>query len=310
MVTWTLDSGSGVDDLAVFIFSTGETLVYQGADPGDVNDWSLIGRFQIGEPLGPRAHQKVGGTEIILTRDGYIDLSVALKDGRYSEKSAYSAKIIRASKSAPAQYGDILGWEAVLYPSGQLFIVNIPTSTTSSIQHVRETSSGGWCEFSGWNARSFCVFNNRLYFGDSQGNVCIADDGVSDNGERITCWAIPAFNSLGNRAARKQMTAATVVSSFSRPLSWTYDGLADFDQTLRNTLQDDIAVGGSLWDTSDWDTTDWDVATHSSEGISRTGWRNVHAIGYVVTVSIRIHQRAEIINWYSTNIQFRAAGVR
>lgn len=126
MLTWTLDSGSGVDDLAAFIFTTGEVLVYQGDDPGSVDAWSLIGNFQIGEPLGPRAHAKVGGTEIILTRDGYVDLSVALKDGRYSEQSAYSAKIIRASKQAAAEYGGFTGWEAVLYPAGQLFLVNVP----------------------------------------------------------------------------------------------------------------------------------------------------------------------------------------
>ena len=161
VVTWTLDSGSGIDDLAVFIFSTGETLVYSGSDPGDANDWSLIGRFQIGELLGPRAHAKTGGTEIILTRDGYLDISAALKDGRYSEKSAYSEKIIRASKTAPAQYGSFDGWEATLYPAGQLFIVNVPTGESTAYQHVRETSSGGWCEFTGWNALTFAVHVTR-----------------------------------------------------------------------------------------------------------------------------------------------------
>ncbi len=259
MVTWTLDSGSGIDDLAVFIFSTGDVLVYSGDDPGSVDSWSLIGRFQIGEPLGIRAHARVAGTEIILTRDGYVDLSAALKDGRYSEKSAYSAKIIRASKAVSLQYGDAFGWEAVLYPAGQLFIVNIPTSTTSAIQHVRETSSGGWCEFNSWNARSFCVFNNKLYFGDADGNVRLADDGVSDGGAHIECWGIPAFNALGSRANRKQLTAVTTVTSFGRPASFAYDGLSDFNIDLRTTLNDDTAQGGSLWDVSDWDTTEWDI---------------------------------------------------
>lgn len=310
MVTWTLDSGSGIDDLAVFIFSTGETLVYSGSDPGDVNDWSLIGRFQIGEPLGPRAHAKVGGTEIILTRDGYIDLSVALKDGRYSEKSAYSSKIIRASKEVPSQYGQFPGWQATLYPAGQLFIVNCPTGETTSFQHVRETSSGGWCEFNGWNAQTFCTFGNRLYFGDADGNVCLADNTAADNGALIQAWGIPAFNALGNRATRKQLTAATVVSSHTRPASFSYDGLSDYSLTLRNTVTDDTTTGGGEWDTSEWDVTEWstDGIPQAGDTVTR-GWKNCHAIGYAVTISVRIRQKAQVINWYSTDLQFRNAGV-
>ena len=309
VVTWTLDSGSGVDDLAVFIFSTGETLVYSGSDPGDVADWSLIGRFQIGEPLGPRAHAKTGGTEIILTRDGYLDISAALKDGRYSEKSAYSAKIIRASKSAPAQYGNFDGWEAVLYPAGQLFVVNVPTSEATAFQHVRETSSGGWCEFTGWNALTFCVHDDRLYFGDADGNVCLADEGATDGGDYIDCWGIPAFNALGNRSRRKQLTAATVVSSFTRPAAYAYDGLADFNTALRTAIVEDTATDGSSWDTADWDTAEWATSGQlSAEEGSRTGWKNCSAIGYTITLSVRLRQRSQVVNWYSTNLQYRNAG--
>ena len=309
VVTWTLDSGSGIDDLAVFIFSTGEVLVYSGSDPGDVNDWSLIGRFQIGEPLGPRAHAKTGGTEIILTRDGYLDISAALQDGRYSEKSAYSAKIIRASKTAPAQYGNFDGWEAVLYPAGQLFVVNVPTSDATSYQHVRETSSGEWCEFTGWNALTFCVHDDRLYFGDADGNVCLADEGATDGGDYIDLWAVPAFNALGNRGRRKQLTAATVVSSFTRPAAYAYDGLADFNMGLRATIVEDTATDGSDWDTADWDTAEWASSGQlTAEEGSRTGWKNCSAIGYTITLSVRLRQRSQGVNWYSTNLQYRNAG--
>ena len=103
MLTLTVD-GDGVDDFAVFVFSTGEALVYQGDDPSNALRWSSSGRFQIGEPLGIRAHCKVGGTEIILTKDGWLDISTALSGGRLSEASTYSDKIIQAAKSAANQY--------------------------------------------------------------------------------------------------------------------------------------------------------------------------------------------------------------
>lgn len=307
VVTWTLDAGDGVDDLLAFIFSTGEVLVYQGDDPASATAWSMIGRFQIGEPLGIRAHAKVGGTEIIITRDGYLDLSVALKDARVSEETAYSAKIIRATKAAAAQYGGFDGWEAVLYPAGQLFIVNVPTSATTAQQHVRETSTGGWCEFTGWNARCFATFNNRLYFGSADGNVYRADVTTADNGERIESWAIPAFNALGSRAQRKQLTAASVVSNVLRPSSYALDGLADYTTgPLLATLADDPGSASGVWDVADWDAVEWAVGDDSP---TTEGWRNVHAIGVALTVSIRIRQRTQAVNWYSTTYQFRNAGV-
>lgn len=306
MVTWTLDSGEGIDDLAVFIFSTGEVLVYKGDDPGSALAWELIGRFQIGEPLGPRAHAKVGGTEIIITRDGYVDLAVALKDGRYSEQSAYSSKIIRAAKDAANQFGSFTGWEAVLYPAGQLFIVNVPQSPTQSIQHVRETSSGGWCEFTGWNARCFANFNSQLYFGDANGNVCLAFQGVADNGGLITSWAVPAFTALGNRAQRKQMTAASVVSNAVRPAAFAYDALADFNTTLRSTLTDDTGDAGSTWDAADWNTAAW--SSGDTDLPVRPAWRNANAVGNSLALSVRVRQKSQQIVWYSTTYQFRNAG--
>jgi len=307
MLNWTNDGGDGVDDYAVFVFSTGEVLVYQGDDPGNAAAWALIGRFQIGEPLGPRAHAKVGGTEIILTRDGYVDLSVALRDGRYSEQSAYSSKIIRATKEAARDYGKFFGWEAVLYPGGQLFIVNVPTSTLSSIQHVRETSSGGWCEFNAMNARTFAVFDDRLYFGDPMGNVFLADEDDNDNGANILSTCIPAFNSLGSRGNRKQITAAAAVTDYQLPQGIALDALADFNTRTRSVVIEGTASTPGFWDVSDWNTTDWGQA---GETLPTTQpFRNLSAIGYTLTVAFRVNQRAQNIRWYATNIVFRQAGI-
>lgn len=305
MVNLTTDAGDGVDDYAAFIFSTGEVLLYQGDDPSSITAWSLVGRFQIGEPLGIRAHAKVGGTEIIITRDGYVDLTAAMRDGRYSEETAFSAKIIRASKAAAAEFGLIdRSWEALLYPAGNLFMVNLPTSLTTSQQHVRETSSGGWCEFTGWDALSWCVYANRLFYGTNDGRVLRADIGTSDEGRRIESWAIPAFNSLGNRGQRKQMTAVNVVSTALRPSSFAVDGLADYNLTLRVTLQDDPGDVAATWDIDPWNASEWAVSDLPAVG----GWRNVSANGYTLTPSVRIRQRSQQVRWYSTQIQFRQAG--
>lgn len=307
MVTWTLDSGSGIDDLAAFIFSTGEVLLYQGDDPGNANAWAMIGRFQIGVPLGIRAHAKVGGTEIIITRDGYVDLAQALKDGRYSENSAYSNKIIRAAKKATQDYFQQFGWEALLYPAGNLFIVNVPVATGQSLQHVRETGSGSWCQFEGMNATCFAVHEDALYFGTSDGYVYQADTGTQDNGTAISVDAIPAFNSLGSRAAQKQITAVNVVTNYLYPGYIAVDCLNDFNTARRSTLSEGPYDGTSDWNTADWDTSAW-AAPEGDDAPVRKAWRNVRGIGYTLTVSVRAATRAQNIIWYSTDYQFREAG--
>jgi hypothetical protein len=311
MLTWTIDAGDGVDDVAVFLFSTGEALVYQGDDPGSATAWALVGRFSIGEPISIRSHARVSGTEIIATKDGYLDLSAALKDGRYSENSAYSDKIASAAQSAAKQYASASGWACVLYPAGNLFLVNIPISTTESIQHVRETAGGGWCSFTGWNARSFAVYNDLLYFGAPDGNVYLADTGLDDDGLPIALQAMPAFNSLGSLAQRKQMTAVSIVSNYTQPGLWALDGLADFVTTTRSTVSTDTAaaVTGSDWDDSPWDTSDWDSALTPTPSAQPRAWRNCAAAGYALTVSLRLNSLAQSIAWYSTGIQFKAMGV-
>lgn len=307
MVTWTLDAGDGVDDLAAFVFSTGEVLLYQGDDPGDATAWALIGRFQIGEPLGIRAHAKVGGTQIIITRDGYVDLAQALRDGRYSEQSAYSNKIIRAAKQATGLYYQQYGWQAVLYPAGQMFIVNVPVVAGQSIQHVRDTSGGGWCSFEGYNAVCFAVHNDQLWFGTNDGNIYQADVGTQDNGMPIALDGIPAFNSLGSRSQRKQVTAVNVVTNYAAPAYLALDCLADFSTQRRSTVTPGPFDGSSEWDTADWDTSVW-VTPQGDDAPIRQAWRNLRGIGYVLTVSVRAATKAQNIIWYSTNVMYRNAG--
>lgn len=310
-LTWTLDSGDGVDDLAAFVFSTGEVLVYQGSDPGSALDWSLVGKFSIGEPISIRSHAQTGSTEIIATKDGYLDLGRAIRGARYSEESTFSDKIIRAAKDAALQYSGNTGWECILYPAGNQFIVNVPISSTQSIQHVRDTTNGGWTKFTNWNARCFAVHDDKLYFGTSDGEVFLADIGVTDDNLAVQLKAVPAFNSLGSRTTRKQLTAVSVITNYIYPNKWALDGLGDFTTTLRSTVQTDNTPSGgsSSWGTSDWDTTDWATSpTFSDITAMPRAWRNLRAIGYTLTCAIRLNTVSQRIVWFSTGYIFKNAG--
>jgi len=110
MGTWTIDAGTGADDLAVFVTSEGEIIVYQGTDPSSVATWSLVGVWQIGSPLGTRFLFKYAGDDLIMTHDGLFPLSGALQSSRVNPKVALSDKIQSAISSAASLYNSNFGW--------------------------------------------------------------------------------------------------------------------------------------------------------------------------------------------------------
>jgi ferredoxin len=75
--TWSLDSGDGLDDVMLFITTEGEVAVYQGTDPG--SDFQLSGVYRIGKPLNKHGWFRAGGDLCILTRDGIVPVSEALR---------------------------------------------------------------------------------------------------------------------------------------------------------------------------------------------------------------------------------------
>lgn len=304
MLTWTRDGGDGVDDLAVFVLSTGEVLVYQGDDPEDVLAWSQQGRFRIGEPLGRRAYTQIGGDNIILTRDGWLNLSAALGDGRVTEASAYSVKIINAAKRAAAIHGDRDGWQCVLYPRGNLFIVNVPIGADVFHQQVRNTNTGAWCEFNGWDAECFGIWDDNLYFGDAGGRILQADVGESDDGDYIDFEAVPAYQHPSGRQSRVQVTAAEVLTNFNFPALITLEGLADYETATLPEIVSPPEGPVSTWDQADWDDSSWAL----DETQTTRGWQSIMANGYAVTFNMRFRSRAQSVFWYSCNMLVKPGG--
>ena len=71
MTTMTRDGGAGPDDYAVFISDNGGVAVYQGNDPGDANNWSLVGSYKIGRPFSRQAHLQYGQQTVVLCEDDF-----------------------------------------------------------------------------------------------------------------------------------------------------------------------------------------------------------------------------------------------
>lgn len=303
MGTWTRDGGDGMDDLAVFIMSSGEVIVYQGSDPGTASSWSLVGVFHIGAPLATRGVVKFGSDLVVMTRDGYFPLSKAMQ-GRLSGQSAISDKIRGAVTQATENHSTNYGWEPLLYPAGKMLIFNVPVATNNTyVQHVMNTVTGAWCKFTGLNSRTWGTYEDRLYFGGN-GKVFLADTGSNDNGDAIKGDGWPAYTYLGARGQRKRITMGQVVLSSDGDLTVATKSSTDFSEPIPPFNSSTFDAEGAEWGEGEWGVAEWvggDTIIND--------WKLITGVGYNVSMRVRVSVSAQSVKWFSTNYAFTPAGV-
>lgn len=212
VANWSRDSGVGPQNYAAFILSGGDVVIYAGAHPS-VESWGIVGTYRIGPPIGRRCTLKVEDDVLLLTRDGYVGLSKGIAVARTSDNPALSAPIGGAVRAALERGGGLWGWEACLYPRGQWLLVNVPAPDGATTQHVVNSATGAWCRFTGWRAATWGVFNDRLYYGGTDGRVMLADDGADDDGRAIAFDGKTAFSMFGSPLNKQfQMLRPTLVA--------------------------------------------------------------------------------------------------
>lgn len=302
MATWTRDGGSGMDDFAVFLMSSGEVIIYQGSDPG--TDWSLVGIYQIGPPISIRCVTKFGGDLIVATKDGYVSLASVLRRGRSSRKGIVSDQIDSAAIEAAQNYDSNYGWQVILYPLGNMLLINVPiTTNTTYHQHVFNTITGAPCRFKGINARCFGLYNDRLYFGGN-GSVYLADSGTSDNGSNIEGDGLPAWNYLGIKGRQKLLTAVQPVMSSDGDLPIAMSTGADFNQPSIPYNTSTFSNTGATWDVAEWDLADW---TGGDNIVNK--WLSGGAYGFNFSARVRVAVKAQSINWFAMNYMYKSGGI-
>lgn len=303
MASWSRDAGDGQDDVACFIMSSGEILIYTGSDPG--SDYVLVGIFRSGAPIGRRCVEKVGGEVIIITKDGFTPISDMIASGRIKNKSKVSDQINGAVVSAAKSYGTAYGWQAILYPLGNMLIFNIPITTNITYyQYVFNTITGAPCRFKGMDARCWGLYNDKLYFGGST-KVYLADNGANDNTADIQGDAQTAFNYLSNRQRQKLLTAIQPVMSSEGALPIAVSVAADFATPSINYTASLFSGAGTQWDTAQWDTFDWG----GGDGTIINEWLSAGGMGYNFTARIRVSVSSQVVKWYSTNYMYKLGGL-
>lgn len=307
MGTWSRDAGNGIQDLAVFVLTSGDVLVYAGDNPGDAAAWSLVSRYTIGAPVSKRAVKKIGSDLIMVTKAGYVALNAVLEQGRVNEQAvAVSSKIRGAAITATASYAANFGWDLCLYPSRNMLIVNVPISTSIFNQHVMNTETKAWTRFVGIQSICWGSFNDKMYFGKSDGTVKLYDSGYNDSGSQIVADGQLAWSYLKDRRRTKRATGINIRLRTTSDVSFRVGTGFDFQGIDLGSTITNVSLGAT---SAPWDTSAWDVTPWSSENFTSSTWAGARGSGYAISSRLQVATSAIACEWLSTTYLVEAGGI-
>lgn len=292
--SWSRDGGSGPDDFAVFVMSTGEVIVYAGTDPGDAANWSLVGRYYIGAPLDARGIIQYGADLYIMTKSDFVPMSQVLA---LSRAKAGITKLAGAAVDSARSYAGNTGWQAVHYPRGNLVLFNVPVGNNTFHQFGVNTLTGGAFKFEGWNASAFGVAYDKLYMGGNQ-KVFLCDDGLKDGTANIQIDVKQAFSNL-RTPERKLVTAFSPLIFADGNV--VINAAVAFDYGTPAVTQDvSSASAGPEWDEVFWDQEFW-----PPEDALRADVYGASGHGRSVSLRLRASLNNQRLTWYRTDYLYK-----
>lgn len=272
--TWSADSGDGMDDRLVIVNEAGEVAVYEGTDPSSVSTWGLVGRYDIGRPLGPKCWTRAGGDIIIGTDQGAMALSKVVMGNPNALTAGAISYPIEKDWRTFAEARQSLNWEMAQSRRKNWAICTQPTTVTGETKRVYAVNlkTAAWALWTGWDALCLGERDGEVYCGTEAGRILLLDDGSQDDGSSYLCRLATHFDHLGQISALKriQMVRATLRSNarITPKLTVSKDYKLDWP-AAPNAGQ----VGtGDTYGTGVWGTATW---ASNEQIVVETRWVNV-----------------------------------
>jgi hypothetical protein len=302
VATWTVDAGYGIDDMLVFITSKGEVIVWGGTDPSSASTWQLAGVFRIGSPVGARCFYKYGADLLCICRDGVVPMSKEFLSGRIDPRIAISFKIEQAVSDAISTAGSNFGWQLLYFPLENQLWLNVPFSGAQQ-QYVMNTITGGWCNYMGWNASCFELWQDKPYLG-LNGTVGLAWNSFLDAGSNIAGQGMQAFGYFDAPGNLKRFLMARPIFALGGPANIACAVNVDFNRTIPNAPS---APSGSF-SVGDWDVTLWDQCIWGGQS-TLANWIGITGVGYSAAPAISINSPGTQANWEATTITYETGAI-
>ncbi|MDC9701529.1 MAG: hypothetical protein PSN37_04825 [Alphaproteobacteria bacterium] len=287
--TWSSDSGAGMDDRCVFATDRGEFAVFSG-DP--IDQWLLIGIYDVGIPLGNKGFMSVGGDVIIATKGGMFPISSVVQKGLNQLKLSSLSECIDTDwrKESCASVSSV-GWRLVKWEKQNMaFATSLGVNDNHTSCFVVNLSTGGWSRLTGWKISDLNVLDDKLYYADMSGVIFRADCGGTDDEQPIFCKACFSFDLLEEPLAFKQAQLVRGVFSHSLPFEARLGVAADYCLSfgVEKELWDsgDYGVNPASWDRNAWDQGLW-FLHDNNEKISQR-WKSVSTQGQALAIQLEI----------------------
>lgn len=262
IATWTVDSGTGPDDLLAVASSEGEVAIFAGTDPSTLATWSYRGVYFLGRPLGgARSLYKNGGSLLFLCENGLYPVARALQSSVIDKQLALTDSVQALFTSYAALAPTSSYWAMIAQPDIPALIVNIP-GVGGGRQLVMNNQSRRWCTFSGWDANCFARMGSSLYYGDAD-SVVQALTGAADQGSAVVATALWAYSTLGPRKA--QIVEIQPIFQAEGAFNYTIGVDNDFANAPSSTLIPNPAASIAVWGTAVWGAAQWSGPVTTSE---------------------------------------------
>jgi hypothetical protein len=283
---WTIDGGSGVDDLLVAASRGGDIAVYAGTDPSDSAAFAQKGMWFVGGvPAGRRIATDFGGDILLLSYLGVIPLSKLLSGGDLASPDSYATnRIAPIFTDAMVERKHLRGWEIRIHPEDSTLIVGTPTWTGQpQEQFVMSLSSAskGWGRYLDLPITCAESWKGKLYFGTTDGRVCINDgvfdnisrDGSADNASDVEFSLLSAFSAFGGIHRKRLQFVRPIFRVNGADPSYLAEARWDFNESEISDTLPAVVSSGALWDVAVWDVDVWGAGLRTqSKTFGSTGF--------------------------------------
>jgi len=310
LASWSTDNSTGINNMLVAVSSAGDVALYQGKNPADATTWSLMGVWQLAEPLGIRCLTQFQGDVLYLCKEGLKPLSLYMKANRNDDSVSFSLLIDKEITAQARSVGSLRGWEVMPYAGSNMLILNVPAANPDqNTQFVYNTIMHAWSRWDGVPAQSWCVFNDELFFG-SNGFVAKADVGHKDlvnfdgtGGTRYIGRAQQAFYNFGTPGLKKKyIRARPNIVSTTTQLEVKLSFNVEYDLSPPMNSAASSYPNGNTWDSGKWDQATWaDGANTINIG------QGIRGVGTCGSVAIAFPVNDDIM-WVGTDISYAELG--
>lgn len=287
--TWSMDAGDGLDDKWFAVTTEGEVVVAEGTNPSDPSSFRIVGVYDIGKPLGPKAWVRVGGEILIATIDGLIPLSAATREDRSRLSLAAVSDTIEPDWRREANARFTVNRECLLWPEESMLLVSLPVAFAGQDNgaYVANSKTNAWCDFAQIDVNCMSLFGGRAYFGTASGTVHEFEATGSDDGSLYTCTMVLSDDALGSFGATKTLRQARATFRATHEVSAKLSASTDYSILLPSAPSSIADFDTSLWDAGLWDDAIWDAGR--GEPVTKTTrWQSIGVTGESFLVNCQI----------------------